>query len=160
MASVAKPEHLFPSLLAKPLSLIPRRLHASLISTALNRLLAGQIAEGELDFMAGRYLQVEVMDAGIQFTLSFDGRRLLAASTGNSPDLVFRGNVYDFLLLAARREDSDTLFFQRRLKVEGDTEMGLEIKNLLDAIDIESLPYHRLMDKFLNRGVRLYERIT
>jgi len=157
---MAKPRHLFPSLLAKPLSLIPRRLHATLISTALNCLLAGQIAEGELDFMAGRYLQVEVMDAGIQFTLCFDGRRLLAASTENSPDLVFRGNVYDFLLLAARREDSDTLFFQRRLKVEGDTEMGLAIKNFLDAIDIESLPYHRLMDKFLNRGVRLYERIT
>jgi len=160
MTSMAKPRHLFPSLLAKPLSLIPRRLHASLISTALNRLFTGQIAEGELDFMAGRYLQVEVMDAGIQFTLSFDGRRVLTASAGNSPDLVFRGNVYDFLLLAARREDSDTLFFQRRLKVEGDTEMGLAIKNFLDAIDIESLPYHHLMDKFLNRGVRLYERIT
>ena len=38
--------------------------------------------------------------------------------------------------------------------------MGLAIKNFLDAIDIESLPYHRLMDKFLSRGVRLYERLT
>lgn len=157
---MAKSRHLFPSLLAKPLSLIPGRLHASLISNALNRLLAGQIADGELEFMAGRYLQVEVMDAGIRFTLSFDGRRLLAASARNSPDLIFRGNVYDFLLLAARREDSDTLFFQRRLNIEGDTEMGLAIKNFLDAIDIESLPYHRLMDRFLNGGVRLYERLT
>ncbi|RLA11661.1 MAG: sterol-binding protein [Gammaproteobacteria bacterium] len=157
---MAKPRHLFPSLLAKPLSLIPGRLHASLISNALNRLFARQIADGELDFMTGRYLQVEVMDASIRFTLCFDGRRLLAAGTGKSPDLIFRGNVHDFLLLASRKEDSDTLFFQRRLKIEGDTEMGLAIKNFLDAIEIESLPYHRLMDKFLNRGVRLYERVT
>jgi predicted lipid carrier protein YhbT len=157
---MAKPRHLFPSLLAKPLSLIPGRLHALLISKALNHLLAGQIADGELEFMAGRYLRVEVMDAGIRFTLSFDGARLLAASAGKSPDLIFRGNVYDFLLLASRREDSDTLFFQRRLKIEGDTEMGLAIKNFLDAIDLESLPYHRLMDRFLNGGVRLYERLT
>ena len=157
---MAKPMHLFPSLLAKPLSLIPGRLHASIISTVLNQVLAGQIADGELEFMTGRYLQVEVMDASIGFTLSFDGKRLQAANAGNSPDLVFRGNVYDFLLLAARREDSDTLFFQRRLKIEGDTEMGLAIKNFLDAIEIESLPYHHLMDKFLNRGVRLYERVT
>ena len=100
------------------------------------------------------------MDASIRFTLCFDGGRLLAASTEKSPDLIFRGNVHDFLLLASRKEDSDTLFFQRRLKIEGDTEMGLAIKNFLDSIEIESLPYHRLMDKFLNRGLRLYERVT
>ncbi len=152
--------HSFPSLLAKPLSLIPGRLHASLISKALNHLLAGQIADGELEFMAGRYLQVEVTDARIRFILSFENGRLLAVGTEKMPDLVFRGNVYDFLLLASRREDSDTLFFQRRLKIEGDTDMGLAIKNFLDAIDIESLPYHRLMDRFLNGGVRLYERMT
>ncbi|MFV2033028.1 MAG: SCP2 domain-containing protein [Gammaproteobacteria bacterium] len=157
---MARPRHLFPSLLAKPLSLVPGRLHASLISQALNQLLAGQIADGELEFMAGRYLQVEVMDAGIRFVLSFDGKRLLAAGAGNSPDLIFRGNVYDFLLLAARREDSDTLFFQRRLKIEGDTDMGLAIKNFLDAIDMETLPFHHLIDRFLIRGVRLYERLT
>jgi len=157
---MAKSRHLFPSLLAKPLSLVPGRLHASIISNALNRLLTRQIADGELDFMEGKYLQVEVVDASIRFTLGFDGGRLFAANSGNSPDLIFRGNVYDFLLLASRKEDSDTLFFQRRLKIEGDTEMGLAIKNFLDAIEIESLPYHRLMDKFLNRGVRLYERVT
>ena len=32
------------------------------------------------------------------------------------------------------------LFFQRRLKVEGDTAVGLEVKNLIDAIELERLP--------------------
>jgi predicted lipid carrier protein YhbT len=157
---MAKSRHLFPPLLAKPVSLIPGRLHASIVSTTLNRLLAAQIADGELEFMIGRYLQIEVMDADIRFTLCFDGERLLAAKVGISPDLIFRGSAHDFLLLAARREDSDTLFFQRRLKIEGDTEMGLSIKNFLDAIDIESLPYHRLIDNFLSRAIPLYERLT
>ncbi|MCP4187421.1 MAG: sterol-binding protein [Gammaproteobacteria bacterium] len=157
---MTKPRHLFPPLLAKPLVLIPGRLHATLISTALNKLFAEQISDGELEFMDGRCLQVEVVDAGIRFMLSFDGRRLFAANTTLSPDLIFRGNVYDFLLLAARKEDSDTLFFQRRLKIEGDTDMGLAIKNFLDAIEIESLPYHRFTDHFFSHGLSLYERVT
>jgi len=35
---------------------------------------------------------------------------------------------------ALRREDPDTLFFTRRLVLEGDTALGLEIKNTLDAL--------------------------
>ena len=31
-------------------------------------------------------------------------------------------------------EDADTLFFERRLVMEGDTEFGLLLKNTLDAI--------------------------
>jgi O2-independent ubiquinone biosynthesis accessory factor UbiT len=30
-------------------------------------------------------------------------------------------------------EDADTLFFRRRLKVEGDTELGIAVKYWLDA---------------------------
>ena len=37
--------------------------------------------------------------------------------------------------LALRREDPDTLFFTRRLVMTGDTELGLVVKNALDAID-------------------------
>ncbi len=160
MATLAKSGHLFPSLLAKPVSLIPGCLHARLVSGLLNKLLAGPINDGDLDFMTGRCLRIEVMDAGIRFEISFDGERLLDSANGNSPDLIFRGNAYDFLLLATRREDSDTLFFQRRLKIEGDTDMGLAIKNFLDAIELESLPYHRQLDGVLNRVANFYERVT
>jgi predicted lipid carrier protein YhbT len=33
-------------------------------------------------------------------------------------------------MIAARKQDPDTLFFQRRLVIEGDTELGLYVKNL------------------------------
>lgn len=160
MTLMNKPRHLFPAVLAKPVSLIPGRWHAMVISRALNHLFAEQIADGELDFLKGRTLQVEVTDTGIRFMLSFDGKYLSGTTTSRTADLIFRGNLHDFLLVATRREDSDTLFFQRRLKIEGDTEMGLAIKNFLDGIEIESLPCHRQMDGFLNRGLRFYEQLT
>ncbi len=52
-----------------------------------------------------------------------------------------------FLALALRREDPDTLFFTRRLVMTGDTELGLIVKNLLDAIDWSRLPRLRPVDK-------------
>ncbi len=56
-----------------------------------------------------------------------------------SLDLV-RGSATDLLLLASRLEDADTLFFQRRLVLTGDTELGLTVRNLLDRLPWEELP--------------------
>ena len=39
----------------------------------------------------------------------------------------------DFLALMRADMDADTLFFQRRLRISGDTELGLIVKNWLDA---------------------------
>ena len=30
--------------------------------------------------------------------------------------------------------------FQRRLRIEGDTELGLYVKNLMDSIDLDTMP--------------------
>ncbi len=48
-----------------------------------------------------------------------------------------RGHLAGFLSLAVRAEDPDTLFFQRKLAIEGDTETGLHVKNLLDGLDYD-----------------------
>jgi predicted lipid carrier protein YhbT len=45
----------------------------------------------------------------------------------------------DYLALALREEDPDTLFFSRRLLMEGDTDLGLLVKNTLDAVDWDSV---------------------
>ena len=47
------------------------------------------------------------------------------------PDLAFRADLSAFLQLAVRQEDPDTLFFNRQLSIEGDTELGLIVKNML-----------------------------
>ena len=63
-------------------------------------------------------------------------------------DVSFSTCVNDLILVAGRKEDADTLFFQRRLSIEGDTELGLEVKNLLDNIEFDNLP--PIAEKFIN----------
>jgi predicted lipid carrier protein YhbT len=64
-----------------------------------------------------------------------------------------RGSATDLLLLASRLEDADTLFFQRRLQLTGDTELGLAVRNLLDQLPWETIPLWLRIT--LNRGARL-----
>ena len=52
----------------------------------------------------------------------------------------FSADASDLLMIVARKQDPDTLFFQRRLVIEGDTELGLYVKNLMDAIELEQMP--------------------
>ncbi|UWX03885.1 chorismate mutase [Pseudoxanthomonas sp. NC8] len=53
----------------------------------------------------------------------------------------------------AAREDADTLFFQRRLVLTGDVELGLTVRNLLDRLPWEDLPLGLRI--VLHRGCRL-----
>ena len=47
--------------------------------------------------------------------------------------------LMDLIRLALRLEDPDTLFFNRRLLIEGNTDIGLRVKNMLDGVEFESL---------------------
>ena len=55
-------------------------------------------------------------------------------------DVCISGESLDFILLATRQADPDTLFFQRRIRIEGDTELGLGVKNTMDSMDWDDLP--------------------
>lgn len=54
--------------------------------------------------------------------------------------MTFSANSAELVLVAAAKEDPDTLFFQRKLSIQGDTELGLEVKNLLLSIEFASMP--------------------
>jgi predicted lipid carrier protein YhbT len=126
-----------PSVLSLPLGLIPARVHSTLLVQILNRLFAPELAEAELDFLQDRVMRIEVTDACLVYHITLRNNRLVSASPRQPDDLSISGTVYDFLLLATRREDADTLFFNRRLKLGGDTELGLYVKNFLDALELE-----------------------
>jgi predicted lipid carrier protein YhbT len=155
-----RPEHKaarLPRLLALPMAVVPASFHAAVAVTALNHALAVQLARDELDFLAGRRVMLDVQDANIKLLLTVTDTALAAA--GGDPDLVVRGTLYDFLLLAARREDPDTLFFQRRLHMEGDTELGLGLKNFLAALDEDEVALLRPLDFLLKRSLPVYQRL-
>ena len=57
-----------------------------------------------------------------------------------------------YLQMVSRQEDPDTLFFNRSLAIEGDTELGLRVKNMLDALEWPALSWQGLRPTFLGRG--------
>lgn len=127
------------SLLPSPLSLwcildrqTPLALKQIIAEHPLNRLFGKAIAEGEFDSFDGRVIRLEITD-GPGISLGFWKSRLrIVEGIG---DATIRGSVTAFRQLAEQRQDPDQLFFQRQLVIEGDTELGLALKNLLDSLD-------------------------
>ncbi len=134
------PDRLVRHALALPGRLLPNAVHSHGLAVLLNRIFRQALAEGTLDFLTHRVLQVEVTDLALDYRLTLEGERITAASVGRRPDVRFGGRAREFLILALGREDPDTLFFQRRLELEGDTELGLEIKNFLYGMEQGLLP--------------------
>ena len=80
----------------------------------------------------GRVQRLEIPGLPFAPQLTLDAIGLRPAF--GRPDVTVRASLGDYFALALRREDPDTLFFTRRLVIEGDTGLGLEIKNALDAL--------------------------
>lgn len=118
---------------------VPRGLQHLVLQRVANRLFAQPLEEGAFDLLEGRWLRLEVRDLGVGWCVTRvpGGLRLVERPRAS---VTIRGDWRDFLLLASRHEDPDTLFFRRRLVIEGDTELGLAVKNLLDSLDPEHLP--------------------
>ena len=139
-----------PKLLRPSLCLLPYKAQKSLLLPALHSVFREAIVEGDFEFLQGKWLKIEITDLALTWWLSFDKDRLIMASKDEQiiEDVSFSATGDDLVLIAGRKQDPDTLFFQRRLKIEGDTELGLEVKNIIDAIDIEQLPnsIHSLVD--------------
>ena len=143
----ASPE--LPSIVRKPLAWVPLPIKAKAITSAMNAMFAMPLEAGELGFLTERVMNVFVSDAELSFSVRLDQGKLRADIAALEADLTIEGTVYTFLLLATRKEDADTLFFRRQLKTSGDTELGLQVKNFLDGLELETLPYHRVLHPIL-----------
>lgn len=131
--------HFGPSLMSVPVKLAAFALKRQVLEQVLSWQFRQALAEGELEFLEGRWLSIHVRDIGLLwYTSVVDGR--LVVSQQADADVSFSADASDLLMIAARKQDPDTLFFQRRLVVEGDTELGLYVKNLMDAIELEQMP--------------------
>lgn len=107
------------------------------LQRALNYTFKKNSAAGELDFFNGKHLTVAITDIDVEFTLTYRARALLVSTVRPHVDVRFAASSYDLLLIATQKLDPDMLFFQRRLEMSGDTELGLGIKNLLASIELQ-----------------------
>ncbi len=124
----------------RPGRLIPFPLQKVVLERALDMVFREQLDSGALDFLKQRWIAVVIEDAGLHWTITLGPRGLQLINGGVEPEVTFRGELREFVLLASRRRDPDTLFFQRRLSVTGDTELGLSCKNLMDSVEWERWP--------------------
>ncbi|WP_025129135.1 SCP2 domain-containing protein [Pseudomonas sp. PH1b] len=118
---------------------VPFSLQRLALEQTLKRCLAEPLADGEFELLRGRWLCLRIVDLDLTWYLTRHRDGLQIARRARA-DVTVRGNWREFLLLASREEDPDTLFFRRRLVIEGDTELGLALKNLIDSLDPEVLP--------------------
>lgn len=120
------------------LGLVPTAMQRGALERALAFVFREPLARGEMAFLRDRRLRVAVTDAGVCWDITYDGGALRALHPNMAADVELQGRLHTFALLATRRSDPDTLFFQRRLSVTGDTELGLACKNLMDSLEPES----------------------
>lgn len=127
------------------ISLLPQYPHSLIFARAINLALKNRLRDEIWSPLHGKQICIRVRDAGIafHFTLGPDG--LIARQAATQPDLAISASAQDFVLLALRKEDPDTLFFSRRLVMEGDTELGLLVKNTLDGMELPPLDFRALL---------------
>ena len=161
-----KPQHdttshhpVLPFPLSIPLKLISTSIHSKALVLAMNRVFKENIKEGELDFLQDKIIHIKVDDAGINLQFTLNDGLFITNNEKQSADLVLNGNLYDYLLLASRTEDADALFFNRRLHMQGNTELGLYVKNFLDGLDMDADRIPAYLESMLRRSLPVYERL-
>lgn len=147
---------LLPRAMGDLLGKLPAYPGSLLFVTALNVALSRQLSPDVTQLLLGRKLRLRVTDAQWAFDFRWQGNRFVATQNPGEADLTISASAYDFVLLARRQEDPDTLFFSRRLAMEGDTELGLLVKNTIDAIelpvlDLESLKPSQVLARMRHR---------
>jgi predicted lipid carrier protein YhbT len=117
---------------------LPDPVHEALAERLIAHLLRGQEELDErIELLEGRRLCLRVTDTGNSWQFIVRDGRPRRDVPRRPWDVRISGSLADLLLLASRREDPDTLFFGRRLTLEGETETGLLVKNLLDSLDFD-----------------------
>ena len=121
---------------------LPQWPHSLVLVGGLNAALKMKLLPAD-DLLAleDKLFHVRVLDTGGAATYTYrDGLFRPVFSATREADLCFTANLSAYLQLLTRQEDPDTLFFKRELEITGDTELGLLVKNMLDAVDWPKLP--------------------
>lgn len=123
-----------PEALRRLIERLPTQPPSLLLAIALNRALLPKLDAEVRKGLSGHCVEVHVSDFGVRFRLEL-GPRGFTPAPGNAPvALRISASADIFWRMAQGSEDADTLFFERKLVMEGDTELGLLLKNTLDAI--------------------------
>lgn len=128
-----------------PFSLLPHSTQEKILTWVLNYLFKSELANEELDFLNDKWLKISITDANYLCYITVNqttpiSQCRVVLNLQHSANVTFEADSISLLKLLGQTVDPDTLFFQRKLLITGDTELGLEIKNFLDDLDREAFP--------------------
>ena len=133
---MSSPAFAIPKPVGQLLGRLPAYPGSMLFVTGLNVALSQKLTADVTQMLVGKKLRLRVLDAQWAFDFEWKNGRFVACPNTGAADLTLSASAHDFVQLARRLEDPDTLFFSRRLAMEGDTELGLLVKNTIDAIEL------------------------
>lgn len=113
---------------------LPMQPPAIALAAALNRWLHPRLPADARQALSNRCVEIAVTDLGLRLRLQLDQRGFGLASANAPVALRIAAAAPAYWRLLSGKDDADRLFFERTLVMEGDTEMGLVLKNTLDAI--------------------------
>lgn len=113
---------------------LPTEPPSFVVARALDRLLWPRLDASQRALLAGRGVEVEVIEIGLRVRLQLGARGFGLAPRGVPPAVRLRATAPALWQLLRGEQDADRLFFEQALVMEGDTEFGLLLKNTLDAI--------------------------
>ena len=149
-----------PFTLPKPvsniLSVLPGYPQTLLFVQTINLALGSTLRSETMQPLRGKLISIRVTDAGVAFYFTLGHKGMVACRRSREPELTISASAYDFLMLALRKEDPDTLFFSRRLCMEGDTELGLLVKNTLDALELPPFDLRALSPRKILAEIRMH----
>jgi O2-independent ubiquinone biosynthesis accessory factor UbiT len=136
--SFTVPKFRLPAFVASLGRKLPQWPHTLALVAALNAALKMKLLpESELALLEDKLFRVHILDTGGEASYTYaKGLFRPVFKPQREPDLAFAANLSAYLQLLARQEDPDTLFFNRELEITGDTELGLIVKNMLDAVEL------------------------
>ncbi len=120
--------------LAGGVTQLPSAPPSTLVAAAINRALWPRFPPELRDGLAGRVVAMEITDLGVRVRLCAGPRGFSAAGEQAVAALRVASRTSGWWRLARGLDDPDRLFFDRVLMMEGDTELGLLLKNSLDAL--------------------------
>jgi len=127
----------------KPLKLflrtVPDTVHSQLFCRLCTQLMRGQSIIKKLQKLDGKVVQLTITDTGNSLCFQFVPAGLkMVVKPYTDIDVHIKGNLKNILLLVTHNEDPDTLFFNQELSLEGNTEDGLYLRNILDAMEFNT----------------------
>jgi predicted lipid carrier protein YhbT len=113
---------------------LPPEPPSFVLARALDRALLPRLDRDTRAALAQRVVEIRVVDLGLRLRLCLTATGFAVAARAAPPALRIAAPAAALHALASGREDADTLFFERKLVMQGDTDYALRLKNTLDAI--------------------------